>query len=280
MMWRLIFTLIFLLNIYSETFSFPLKPSNTPQRIVSLGPSLTEELYLLGVEDKIVGVTVYCNRPKEAQDKEKVGTVIKVDVERIISLKPDLLLATTLSDPAQMKKIRSLGIKVVTFPSCRNFSEICEQFLKLGKITGREEKAREIIGEAKDRVDFINKKVKDLSKPKVFIQVGAKPLYTVTKDSFIQDIITLAGGINIAYQAKTGLYSREEVMRENPDVIIIVTMGIVGEEEKKTWEKFKTLKAGKNKRVYIVDSYKMCSPTPLTFAETLEEMARLLHPIK
>ncbi|HIC90836.1 MAG TPA: ABC transporter substrate-binding protein, partial [Syntrophaceae bacterium] len=146
MMWRLIFTLIFLLNIYSETFSFPLKPSNTPQRIVSLGPSLTEELYLLGVEDKIVGVTVYCNRPKEAQDKEKVGTVIKVDVERIISLKPDLLLATTLSDPAQMKKIRSLGIKVVTFPSCRNFSEICEQFLKLGKITGREEKAREIIG--------------------------------------------------------------------------------------------------------------------------------------
>jgi len=242
-----------------------------------LGPELTEELYLLGVEDKIVGVTTYCNRPKEAQDKGKVGTVIKVDVEKIISLKPDLLLATTLSDTAQIEKIRSLGVKVVTFPFCRNFSEICRQFLELGEIVGQEEKAREIIGEAEERVDFINKKAKDLSKPRVFIQLGAKPLYTVTKDSFIQDIVTLAGGINIAHQAKTGLYSREEVIRQNPDVIIIVTMGIVGKKEKGVWEKFRTLKAVKNKRVYIIDSYKMCSPTPLTFAETLEEIARLLY---
>lgn len=276
------FTIIFLLSICSEVLSFPPKAKllGPPQRIVSLSPDLTEELYLLGVEDKIVGVTIYCNRPKEVQDKEKVGTVVKVDVEKIISLKPDLLLATTLSDLAQVEKIRSLGVEVVTFPSCRNFSEICRQFLELGKIVEQEEKAREIIGEAKERVDFVNKKAKDLSKPKVFIQLGAKPLYTVTKDSFIQDIITLAGGINIAHHAETGLYSREEVIRQNPDVIIIVTMGIVGEQEKSAWVSFNTLKAVKNKRVYIVDSYKMCSPTPLTFTETLEEIARLLYPVK
>ncbi len=244
-----------------------------------MGPSLTEELYLLGVEDKIVGVTIYCNRPKEAQDKEKVGTVVKVDVEKIISLRPDMVLATALSDHAQMKKISSLGIKVVTFSSCRNFSEICGQFLKLGKIVGQEEKAKEIIGKAKMKIDFINKRVKDLPRPKVFTQVGAKPLYTVTKDSFIQDIITLAGGINIAHQAKTGLYSREGVIRQNPDVIIIVTMGIVGEKEKRAWEKFNTLKAVKNKRIYIIDSYKMCSPTPLTFVDILEKITRLLHPV-
>ncbi len=281
-MLRLIFTIIFLFNICNETLSFPLKSklSKPPQRIVSLGPSLTEELYLLGVEDKIVGVTIYCNRPKEAQDKEKVGTAIKVDVEKIISLRPDMVLATPLSDHIQMEKIKSLGIKVVTFPSCRSFSEICKQFLELGKIVGKEQKAKEIIGAAKDKVELVNKKVKDLSRPKVFVQIGAKPLYTVTEDSFIQDLITLAGGINIAHRAKIGFYSREEVIRQNPDVIIIVTMGIVGEQEKKAWERFNTLKAVKDKRIYIIDSYKMCSPTPLAFAEALEEITRFLHPVK
>ncbi len=274
------FTLTFLLSICLGALSSPSETefSGVPQRIVSLGPSLTEELYLLGVEDSIVGVTVYCNRPEEAQKKEKVGTAIKVDVEKIISLRPDVVLATTLSDRDQIEKIRSLDVRVITFTPCRNFHEICKQFLKLGKIVGKEKKARDIVGEVRDRVASVNNKVRYLTRPKVFVQIGAKPLYTVTEDSFIQDIISLAGGMNIAHDAKTGLFSREEVISRNPDVIIIVTMGIVGEEEKGIWERFKALKAVQNKRVHIIDSHKICSPTPLTFVESLEEITRLLHP--
>lgn len=274
------FAVTFLLSICVGALSSPLETesSRVPRRIVSLGPSLTEELYLLGVEDSIVGVTVYCNRPKEAMKKEKVGTVIKVDVEKIISLRPEMVLATTLSDRDQIEKIRSLGVNVVTFTACRDFQEICAQFLKLGKIVGKEEKARDIIGEVRDRVASISNRVKYLTRPRVFVQIGAKPLYTVTEESFIQDIIILAGGINIAHRAKTGLFSREEVIRRNPDVVIIVTMGILGEEEKRLWERFGSLKAVRDKRVHIIDSRKICSPTPLAFVESLEEITSFLHP--
>lgn len=253
-----------------------------PQRIVSLSPAITEELYLLGVEDRIVGTTVYCDRPSGAKEKEKVGTVINVDLEKIVILRPDLILATSLTNPGQMEKLKSLGIRVISFPlyKNKNFSQICKQFMEVGRIVGRDEAAKEIVRQMKGKIDSISKKVKGLSKPKVFVQIGARPLFTITKDSFIQDLIILAGGINITRQAKSGLYSREDVIRQNPGVIIIVTMGIVGEEERKIWKRFKTLDAARNDRIYIIDSNKTCSPTPVSFVEALEEIAGFLHPEK
>jgi len=247
------------------------------QRIISLAPAITEELYLLGVGDRIVGVTTYCHRPPDAQKKEKVGTVIRVNIEKIVSLKPDLVLDLSMTNLEQVEKLKNLGIKVVSLPQPKDFSGICDQFLEVGKLVGKENQADEIIDIAKKKVDSIKEKVTKLQKPKVFIQIGAKPLFTVTKDSFIHNFIELAGGINIAYGTKTGLYTREEVLRKNPDVIIIVTMGIVGEEEKKTWQKYNTLDATRNKRIYVMDSYKICSPTPVSFVEALEEIIEFVH---
>lgn len=266
----LVFILIFLcLSVYADIF---------PQRIVSLAPAITEELYLLGIEDRIVGVTTYCTKPEEAKTKEKVGTVIKMNIEKVVSLHPDLVLSKPLMDKAQIEKLKSLGIKVVSSPQPSDFSGICKGFIQLGRLVGKEKKAKEIIARASKRVEIISGKVKDLPKVRVFNQVGAKPLFTETKGTFIHDYITKAGGVNIAAESGNGLYSREEVLRQNPDVIIIVTMGIVGEQEKEVWRKFKTLNAVKNNRIYIVDSYKVCSPTPLSFAVMLEEIAGLLHP--
>jgi len=249
-----------------------------PQRIISLGPAITEELYILGAEDRLIGCTVYCQRPPEAKNKEKVGTAIEVNLEKIVSLRPDLVLATSLTDPDAKEKLKNLGIKTVTFPAAKDFNEICGQFQELGRIVGREKQAAEVAALARKRVDSLGKRIKGLKRPKVFIQVGAKPLVTATGDSFINDSIELAGGINIAKEAGTGLYSREEVVRRNPDVMIIVTMGIAGKEEKEAWAKYKTLNAVKNGRIYVIDSYRLCSPTPVSFAETLEEIARILHP--
>ncbi|MDI6840999.1 MAG: ABC transporter substrate-binding protein [bacterium] len=253
-----------------------------PHRIVSLGPAITEEIYLLGAEDRLVANTIYCERPPEAKKKEKIGTVIEINVEKIISFKPDLVLATPLTDPKAKEKLKNLGLKVVTFPVEKDFNEICRNFLELGQIIGKKEEAEKIIYQVKNEVDSISKKIKTLSKlevtpPKVFIQVGANPLFTVTKDSFLNDLIGFAGGVNIALGAKTGLYSREKVIQQNPDVIIIVTMGIVGEKEMKSWQRYKTLNAVKNNRIYIMDSYKVCSPTPISFVEALEELVKILH---
>jgi iron complex transport system substrate-binding protein len=248
-----------------------------PQRIISLGTSLTEELYLLGVEDRIVGTTIYCDRPPQAKAKEKVGTVTEVDLEKIVGLKPDLVLATSLTNLQAVEKFKRLGLKVLIFPQPRSFSSLCEDFLKLGRAVGKEKEAVEIVDQAKRRVRLIEDKVKALARPKVFVQIGARPLYTVTRDSFINDFVELAGGINIAAGAKSGLYSREKVLKDNPEVVIIATMGLVGEEEKKMWQKFKTLNAVKNNRINIIDSYTLCSPTPVSFTETLEEMVKIIH---
>ena len=248
-----------------------------PRRIISLGPSITEELYLLGAGDHLVGCTTYCKRP-EAKLKEKVGRAIEVNLEKVIALKPDIVFATSLTDPKAIKKMKDLGIKVTVFPEPKNFEEICEQFMELARLIGRQNRAREIIRRVKAQVARIKKGTKGLKKPKVFVEIGARPLFTATKGSFVNDYIEMAGGINIAANAGSGLYSKEEVLKGDPDVILIVTMGVIGEKEKKTWERFKTIKAVRKGQVYVVDSYKLCSPTPVTFVKTLKELVRLLHP--
>lgn len=252
-----------------------------PCRIISLGPAITEEIYLLGAEDKLIGNTIYCQTPSDAKNKEKVGTIRDVNVEKIVSLRPDLVLTTPVTSMSDIEKLKGLKINVVSFGTAKNFIEVCEQFLELGKIAGKEERAASIIKEAASKVNLIKTRVADFAKPRVFVQVGAKPLYTAN-GGFIHDYVVCAGGINIAFDSSSGsdysAYSREEVVEKNPDVILIVTMGIVGEQEKDMWKKFSGINAVSNNRIYIVDSHRLCSPTPVSFAEMLSEVAALLHP--
>jgi len=255
----------------SETF---------PQRVISLSPSITEELYLLGAEDKLIGCTTYCIRPKGAKTKEKVGTVIEVNLEKIVMLNPDIILATSLTDSKAVEKLKNLGIKIESFPASKNFNELCNEFLKLGKIVGKKNKAEEIVNDAKNKIDIIKRKTENMPHPTIFVQIGSSPLFAATDDYFIDDFINFAGGINIAENSKSGLYSREEVIKRNPDVIVIVTMGIAGDKEVKIWKNYKTLMAVKNNRIYILDSYRLCSSTPVSFVDTLKDFVEILHPEK
>ncbi len=250
----------------------------SPHRLVSLGPTITEKLYLLGAQDNLVGVTTYCVRPPEACAKEKIGNVTQVNVEKIVDLKPDLVLATSLTDHRAVESLKRLGIHVIVFDEPRSYAETNEQFLELGRIVGREREAREIIRTTDQRVVAIRKRIKGLSRPSVFVQLGTKPLFAATKDSFVNDFIEFAGGTNIALEAKSGFYSREEVLKQDPDIIILVGMDAQTANEKKVWQKFRALKAVKNDRIFIMDSYRVCSPTPRTFVDALEEMVKALHP--
>jgi iron complex transport system substrate-binding protein len=248
-----------------------------PQRIVSLVPNITEELYLLGVQARIVGVTIYCQRPPEAQRKERVGAVVEVNVEKILSLRPDLVIASPLTDHKQIQKLRDLGVRVEIFQAPKDFKELCDGFLQFSRLVGREKKAREIIEQAMDALDNIKGTVRGLPRPRVFIQIGAKPLVAAGGDSFIDDFVAFAGGVNIASDVKTSVYSREEVVRKNPDIIIIAQMGVAGEEEKDVWATYKTIRAVQERRIYTVDPYRFCSPTPLSFVEQVRELVRLFH---
>ncbi len=251
-----------------------------PQRIVTLGSSVTQQLYLLGAGNRIVGNTTYCNVPEEAKNKEKVGTIRSINVEKILSLKPDIVFSTGMSSMRQVQLLQKLGIKTEPILTPKSFDEICANFEMLGQITGQTKEAKTIIDSAKSVVQEQRNKIKKTRQPKVFFQIGVKPIFTVSKNFYLNDLISFSGGINIAENESEGIYSREKVIAENPDIIIITTMGVNGDKEKETWMKFTELNAVKNNSIFIVSSEKMCNPNPVSFVENLKHMVAILNKSK
>lgn len=245
-----------------------------PQRVISLAPSLTKALFLLGVGDRLVGVTVYCKEPKKAQDLPKVGTVINFDIEKVLSLKPDLIMATPLANKGQLDRIEGFGVRVLVFKSPDNFDELCRQFVKLGGIFSIEQKALDIVRFARRELEAIKRKPK--TEVKVFVQLGTEPIWAAGRDSFIGEAVRLAGGI-VPIPGRGGPMEKEEVLRIDPDVILIVDMGITGEREKRRWKEFPSLKAAKENRIFLVKSDLYCSPTPLSFVQGVKELYELLQ---
>ncbi len=273
---KIIFFILFLfLILLSETLFC--QNNDFPKRIISLGPTVTRQLSILGVEDRIVGITTYCNVP-QLENREKIGTVTEVNLEKVLTLKPDLVIATALTNPKTIIRLKSFNIRVEIFEDAKNFNQLGEQFLSLAKLVNKEQVGREIILTAKRKLTKLEEEATGLSKQKAIVQIGADPLWVATKSSLINDFIVLAGGINIGPAGENGLVSREYIIKENPDVIIIIEMGILANNEKEIWSKFDTINAVANKRIYIIDSYDVCSPTPLSFVETLERIFQLLHP--
>ncbi len=252
-----------------------------PQRIVSLGPINTENVFLLGAGDRLVANTNYCVRPEAAKTKKKIGSVMQFSIEKIISLNPDLILATGLTRPKQVHQLQAAGIEVIHVPQPGSFAEICSQFLELGKLLGLEQRAEQIIAEAQAKVSAIRLQSSRLPTQKILLQVGSEPIFASVPSSFTNDFIVLLGGINIAAKQKTGRTNYEQVIAENPDVIIIAMMGSesgAAAKEKQKWLKIPVINAAKNKRVFIIDPNIACSPSPMTFASTLELIAKLVHP--
>lgn len=252
-----------------------------PQRIVSLGPLNTENVFLLGAGDRLVGDTIYCVRPEAAKAREKIGSVMQISIEKILSLQPDLVLATGLTPPRQLKKLQELGLRVVQVQQPASFSEICKEFIRLGQLLGLEERAEEVVRRARKEVAAISSRVADLPGKKVFLQVGAQPLFGSVQSSFTHDYIALGGGMNVIADQSVGTSSYEKILVRNPDVIIIAIMGSesgAAAREKEKWQRFQAIGAVRNDRVYIINPDLVCSPSPETFARTLAVIAGLIHP--
>ncbi len=255
--------------------------AGTVRRIVSLGPINTENVFLLGAGNQLVGDTIYGVRPEAARFKTKVGTVMLASMEKIVSLRPNLILATALTREAQIGHLRGMGFKVIRFKRPASFAAICRQFIHLGRLLGRASKAEDIIRRSKTRVAVLQKKLDGRKRPKVFLQVGAQPLYGAVSSSFTHDFITLGGGVNIIVKQKSGFTSLEKIIAENPAVIIISIMGSengIAAQEKRKWEGFKVIKAVQDKQVYTINPDLVCSPSPVTFVHTLYRIAGMIHP--
>jgi ABC-type Fe3+-hydroxamate transport system substrate-binding protein len=269
-----------LLTIIPMLFAFELclyaASDGYPKRIISLGSAVTENIYVLGAQDRLIANTIYCVRPEQAKTKQKIGSVVQMDIEKIVLLKPDVVIATALTKKEQVVKMEQLGINVKLFPEAKNFEQFCGSFIELGGWVGCEDKAKEIIKKLQISVGVIENKTKKTAKHSVFVQIGSKPVFAATKEYLLNDLIKFAGGINISEDAGIGFYSREKVYSQNPDVIVIVEMGVSGLQEKKIWESSKNLKAAQSGRIYVADSYRFCSPTPVTFLEALKELSGYL----
>lgn len=254
-----------------------------PQRIVSLGPINTENVYLLGAGERLVGTTIYCVRPEAAKLTEKVGSVMQVMVEKIIGLRPDLVLATGLTRASQVELLRKAGLRVVRFDQPSSFSSSCEQFEQLGKLLGLEEKAVTITKNLQQQIQNMTEEISTLGFPKqkVIMQIGANPLYVSGKDSFTNDFIELLLAENGIGDTLSGRIGYEQIIAANPDVILIGMMGSqagVAADARKKWQKMKVLQAAQDSRIHVVDPNLVCSPSPATFVQALKVIAPLVYP--
>lgn len=251
--------------------------AQTYKRIVSLAPSLTQSIYFLEAQDKLVGCTSYCTAAKE-EGKTIVASAVKANLEKIVGLKPDLVLASGFTNPEEVATLRKFGIRVEVFSSPKSFDEICSQFTQLGVLMGKKDKADRIVDDSKRKVEAIAARRKGAPPMRVFFQIGADPLFAVVPDTFMDDYIAFLGAENIARRLKRGTVGREFVIAHNPDCIFIATMGVVGEEEKKEWSKYANLNAARKKQIHIVDSEIACQPTPVTFARTMQILDERMQP--
>ncbi len=244
-------------------------------RIVSLAASITQNLYLIGANHEIVGCTRFCITQPE-DDIAVVADAVNVNLEKIVALKPDVVVAGGLTSPKILDSLNRMGIKTTSLPQPQNFEEICRQCLTLGEISGQTEEAEAVVNRAKARMTEVQKRIDRTKAPSVFMEIGRNPLYAAIPGSFMHDYIVQAGGRNIAEKLDNASTSKEFVLLQNPDVIFVVGMGIVGEEEIQTWKAIRSLNATRKGKVFPLDQY-ICSPTPETFVETVDTIISYLY---
>lgn len=261
------------------------KLDKIPERIISLAPSNTEIVYALGLEDKLVGVTEYCDYPEAAKDKPKIGGYKTVDIERVVEIQPDLTLATEYHKAEVIPELERLGLTVLTLDP-RSLDEVPEAITLVGKCTGKEDEASQLVTEMENRVNAITEKTAGLAeaeRPWVFYIVYRDPLMTVGSDTLTHELIVKAGGINIA-QDLTGDYPTiglEAVIAANPQVIV-ASYGHGSVEDLPiqfalTEPRLSDVDARVNNQVYGIDT-NLGSRPGLRIVDGLELLAKMIHP--
>lgn len=291
----LVLTFAVLAIITPQRFSFALSSGNfvdelgrevyipsEPKRIVSLAPNITEILFALGLGDRIVGVTNFCNYPKEALSKPKVGMLLNPDIEKILSLKPDLVVWLSEGDnkPA-FEKLEKTGINLYIIAP-KDISSLVKSINRLGDICRKEKEADVLVKSIEERLKNIAAKVDKLGKPRTLFLLDINTPVTASIGSFPDEMIRIAGGTNVI-KTTYSKYPRigwEEIARSSPDVIIVAKHT---EETEKSFRMFKrepavtATPASQKGRVHLIDGDIVSRMSPRTM-DGVEEFARLIHP--
>ncbi|HEX7474898.1 MAG TPA: cobalamin-binding protein [Dehalococcoidales bacterium] len=253
-----------------------------PQRIISLAPSNTEMVYALGLQDSLVGVTTYDNYPPEAKDKPQVSGFSDVDIEKIVSLQPDLVLAADIHRAEVVPALEKLGISVVVIrPS--TIDDVLNELTLLGKISGKTDQAAALVATLKQRVKAIMDNVSQLAtaKPRILYVAWYDPIWTAGDDTMIGDLFSKAGANNIANDISGyATISLETAIQRNPQIILV--MSSMGDQNESlnyinSEPRFQSTDAVKNKQVFEIDADIFGRTTP-RIVDGLETLAKMVHP--
>jgi iron complex transport system substrate-binding protein len=247
-----------------------------PQRIVSVAPSNTEILFALGLEERIVGVTYFCNYPEEALDKPKVGAFVPFDLERVVAAEPCLVLAVGIHYPDGIAALEEVGITVLVLAP-KTVEGVLARISLVGVITGKSRESDQLVTGLEERIKAITDKTQPLSaeeRPGTLYVIWHDPIFVAGTGTFAHDLILKAGGRNIAHDlAGWPVIDLETVIARDPQVIVAThgAAAIVDEP------RLAVTRAVIKGRVYLVVEDPFARPGPrLVYA--LEELARLLQP--
>jgi iron complex transport system substrate-binding protein len=248
-----------------------------PKRIVFSVPSNTEIVYALGKGDNLVGVSVYCNYPEAALSVEKIGDYNGPNIELIINLKPDVFLAAYIEDGA-LNQLENAGIKVVMV-NPGNLAETYSTIEMIGNIIGASEEADNLLNKMKIKQNEIINKVKGYEKRTVFYEIWHEPLMTAGPGSFINELIQLANGKNIADDAESAYpeFSLERLISRNPQVYITADDGFKTAEDIFSRQGYINITAIKTGQLFMLNQDIVSRPGP-RIIEGFEFIARAIHP--
>jgi iron complex transport system substrate-binding protein len=254
--------------------------AKAPSRVVSMAPNVTEMLFALGLEEKVVAVTPFCDYPQEAQSKTRLGGT-NPSIEQILALKPDLVLAP--QDMIQPDLLQGLDrVKVSTFVlQAAQLDDVLSQIQTIARLFDRSKAGDELAATIRQRIATIKERTQSLPHPRVLYVLNTDPLQTVGPGSFIHQLIEAAGGANIAADTLTAYprFALEEVLARDPELIVfpVGTAEGIPEEEQQQWRRWSSLSAVKHNRLVHVPSVLVDRPGP-RIVEGLELLAKAIHP--
>ncbi len=224
------------------------------QRIVSLAPHLTENLFAIGAGDQVVGAVSFSDYPDAAQEVPRVGGYSRIDLERVLALEPDLVVAwRSGNDPAQVDRLRQLGIPVYTSEP-RTFAAISDTLIQLGTLSGNMEAAGRVAAQLRDGVATLRERYAEATPVRVFYQVWEAPLMTVSDAHLIAQAIALCGGENVFANLDSLIprVDRESVLSADPEVIVAGGMGEDRRDWLEAWKQWPKLTAVREEQLVFI----------------------------
>jgi len=267
-----------------DDLGFEFRTGDPPRRIVSLAPNITEILFALGLEDRVAGVTRFCDFPPAAAGKAKVGGLSDLDLEKIRSLEPDLILAFRGNPLEAVKKIRELRLPVFVLDEGVKLEHLLGMITRIGAVTRREAEAAALVRRLDLEMEELRRRLeKAAAKPRVFLLLPGEGLWTCGAESYVHDLLERAGAANIAagIPRPWAPFSREALLAEDPEVLIVLAGSQQDFETSagrlRADARLRRLQALRHERLVRLDENKASRFGP-RLIEACSDLARALHP--